>query len=258
MRTRTALNEYRRRLTGLRLPVKREAGPVYQPDGPVPSSDSRLASATRTAAALPPRLIAAIRNPRLRKLEAQGSEPKPPPALPVFFMLSHAEEDGLVRMDQVKLAVAEVMGMELDGPKLESFAGALNALDFGVQLLVRQHPPRLESLRQDLLESRPATLPEQGKEAADSLQRLLSGLESREGILDRRFYAVCPMERAEEFHGLLARSGLSVHPLIGRTLRMLLMSTALGGGCTSGFRGKWQGEVMKKKGRCGRRSGAKG
>ena len=35
------------------------------------------------------------------------------------------------------------MGLELDEPKLGAFAGSLNALDFPVQLLVRQHPPVL-------------------------------------------------------------------------------------------------------------------
>ena len=58
-------------------------------------------------------------------------------------MLSHLEEDGPVRLDGVKLGVCEVMGLELDEPKLGAFAGALNALDFPAQLLVRQHPPRL-------------------------------------------------------------------------------------------------------------------
>ena len=77
--------------------------------------------------------------------EAVAEPPKPPPALSLFFMLSHLEEDGPVRLDGVKLAVLEVMGLELDEPKLGAFAGSLNALDFPVQLLVRQHPPVLES-----------------------------------------------------------------------------------------------------------------
>ena len=69
-----------------------------------------------------------------------AAEPKPPPPLSLFFMLSHLEEDGPVRLDGVKLTVCEVMGLELDEPKLGAFAGSLNALDFPVQLLVRQHP----------------------------------------------------------------------------------------------------------------------
>ncbi|MYC38050.1 MAG: hypothetical protein F4X66_14215, partial [Chloroflexi bacterium] len=39
-----------------------------------------------------------------------GAELKTPPPLSLFFMLSHLEEDGPVRLDGVKLAVLEVMG----------------------------------------------------------------------------------------------------------------------------------------------------
>ena len=87
----------------------------------------------------------------LRRGEAAGEpppkEPKPPLPLPLCFMLSHLEEDGPVRLDGVKLAVFEVMGLELDEPKLGAFAGALNALDFALQLLIRQHPPDLGRMR---------------------------------------------------------------------------------------------------------------
>ena len=155
--------------------------------------------------------------------------PKPPLPLPLCFMLSHLEEDGPVRLDGAKLGVCEVMGLELDEPKLGAFAGALNALDFPAQLLVRQHPPGLKRLRENLQHAQPEDLPPQTRAAAESLQRLLTNLETRDGILDRRFYAVCEFERADDLRGLLARAGLSVHPLRGRQLRMFLMSAALGG-----------------------------
>ena len=158
-----------------------------------------------------------------------AAEPKPPPQLSLFFMLSHLEEDGPVRLDGVKLAVCEVMGLELDEPKLGAFAGALNALDFPVQLLVRQHPPVLATLRKNLAEAQSQDLPHRTKAAAESLGRLLTGLESREGILDRRFYAVCEHSRMDELRGLLARGGLGVFPLNGEPLRLLLLASALGG-----------------------------
>ena len=159
----------------------------------------------------------------------EAAEPKPPPSLPMFFMLSHLEEDGPVRLDGVKLAVLEVMGLELDEPKLGAFAGSLNALDFPVQLLVRQHPPVLQTLRNALAEAQPEDLPQQTREAAESLGRLLGTLESREGILDRRFYAVCEHARADELRGLLSRAGLGVFPLKGQPLKLLLLASALGG-----------------------------
>ena len=161
--------------------------------------------------------------------EATTPVPKPLPELPLFFMLSHLDDDGPVRLDGVKLGVCEVMGLEIDEPKLGAFAGALNALDFPAQLLIRQHPPRLAGMREKLQQAQPDDLPPQTRAAAESLQRLLTDLEARDGILDRRFYAVCEAARIDDLRGLLARAGLSVHPLRGRQLRMMLISAALGG-----------------------------
>ena len=158
----------------------------------------------------------------------QEPAPKPPP-LPLFFMVSHLDDDGPVRLDGVKLGVCEVMGLEIDEPKLGAFAGALNACDFPVQLLIRQHPPRLGGLRGKLQQAQPADLPPQTEAAAESLGRLLTDLEARDGILDRRFYAIADFARFDELRGLLARAGLSVHPLRGRQLRMFLLASALGG-----------------------------
>ena len=160
---------------------------------------------------------------------ATTAAPKPPPELPLFFMLSHLDDDGPVRLDGVKLGVCEVMGLEIDEPKLGAFAGALNALDFPAQLLIRQHPPRLERLRENLKQAQPADLPPQTRAAAESLGRLLTDLEARDGILDRRFYAVCEFGRIDDLRGLLARAGLSVHQLKGRQLRMFLIAASLGG-----------------------------
>ena len=169
---------------------------------------------------------------RTRSEKHSSAEAKPPLPLPLCFMLSHLEEDGPVRLDGVKVGVCEVMGLELDEPKLGAFAGALNALDFPAQLLVRQHPPGLKRLRENLQQAQPTGLPPQTRAAAESLQGLLTSLESRDGILDRRFYAVCEFERADDLRGLLARAGLSVHPLRGRQLRMFLAAAALGGSPT--------------------------
>ena len=159
----------------------------------------------------------------------EPSAPKLPPELPPFFMLSHLDDDGPVRLDGVKLGVCEVMGLEIDEPKLGAFAGALNALDFPAQLLIRQHPPRLAGMREKLQQAQPEDLPPQTRAAAESLGGLLTDLEARDGILDRRFYAVCESGRIDDLRGLLARAGLSVHLLRGRQLRMFFASAALGG-----------------------------
>ena len=185
----------------------------------------------RGAALLPGRAAASARpadgaDPAPRP---DAPEPKPPPGLPLAFMLSHLEEDGPVRLDRQKLGVCEVLGLELDEPKLGSFAGALNACDFPLQLLVRQHPPGLGKLRDDLEAAQPPDLPPRTRAAAESLRRLLGELEAREGVLDRRFYAVCEHERMDELRSLLVRAGLSAHVLRGRQLRMLVLAAALGG-----------------------------
>ena len=188
-----------------------------------------------------PRPKLAVKLPRLRapkrarpktEMSTPVREPKPPLPLPLCFMLSHLEEDGPVRMDGVKVRVFEVMGLELDEPKLGAFAGALNAMDFPVQLLVRQHPPDLASLRTLLENAQPNDLPPRTREAAESLRGLLTNMETRDGILDRRFYALCQTEHADELRGLLSRSGLAVHSLRGRQLRMLLLACAIGGSPT--------------------------
>ncbi len=155
--------------------------------------------------------------------------PKPPLPLPLCFMLSHLDDDGPVRVDGVKLGVFEVMGLELDEPKLGAFAGALNALDFPLQLLIRQHPPDLGRMRELLREAEPPGLPPQTAAAAESLRSLLGALEHRDGILDRRFYAVCQFDRAGDLRGLLGKAGLSVHALSGRALRLFLLACTLGG-----------------------------
>ena len=156
-------------------------------------------------------------------------EPAQLPQLPLCYMLSHLEPDGPVRLDGLKVSLTELMGLELDAPKLGGFAGLLNACDFPLQLLVRQHPPDLARMRRELEAAQPDDLPEQTREAAESQRRLLAELENREGILDRRFYAVCAEEHAPELRGLLSRSGLSVHPLDGEALERLVIASALGG-----------------------------
>ena len=107
------------------------------------------------------------------------------------------------------------MGLELDEPKLGAFAGALNACDFPVQLLIRQHPPRLGGLRDKLAEAQPGNLPPQTQAAAESLGRLLTDLQTRDGILDRRFYAVCEFARIDELRGP-AGKGRAVRPPLQR------------------------------------------
>ena len=90
-------------------------------------------------------------------------------------------------------------------------------------------PPDLARLCADLQATQPQQLRQEAQAAAESLRQLLTTLETRDGILDRRFYASCQRERADELCALLTRAGLAAHPLRGRTLRLLLLAAALGG-----------------------------
>jgi hypothetical protein len=133
-----------------------------------------------------------------------------------------------VRADGTPVAVLEVRGVEVEEALLLAFAAALNALDFPVQFLVRQHPPDLGRLREELTSRQPPDLAPAVREASASLERFLAELEQRGGVLDRRFYTLCHRARADELRGLLSRAGLSVFPLKGRALRFLALASALG------------------------------
>ena len=122
----------------------------------------------------------------------------------------------------------EVRGLEVEQPIMGAFAAVLNALDFPVQLLVRQHPPRLGALRDSLAERRPSGLAEGVAQASASLGEFLGELEERPGVVDRRFYAIALKARADELQGLLTRAGFAVFPLKDRALRLLVESTLRG------------------------------
>ena len=129
-----------------------------------PRPNSAAASQVEDAALAP---AAPTETASIPKTPAEPHRPaKPFPELPLCFMLSHVEPDGPVRLDGVKLALTELMGLDLDAPKLGAFAGLLNACDFPLQLLVRQHPPDLERMRRELEQAQPESLPDQTKDAA--------------------------------------------------------------------------------------------
>ncbi len=81
--------------------------------------------------------------------------PKQPKPLGRYFPVARVDEETVVRPGGVEVSVMEVRGVEVEQPLVAAFAGVLNALDFSVQLLVRQHPPRLKSLREAIAGQRP-------------------------------------------------------------------------------------------------------
>ena len=160
--------------------------------------------------------------------ERAPKKPKTPPPLTRYFPIAGLHEATIVRLGGVEVSVMEVRGLEVEQPIMGAFAAVLNALDFPVQLLVRQHPPRLGALRDALEERRPSNLAEGVAQASASLGEFLGELEERPGVVDRRFYAICQKARADELQGLLTRAGFAVFPLKDRALRLLVESTLRG------------------------------
>ena len=151
-----------------------------------------------------------------------AAEPKPPPPLSLFFMLSHLEEDGPVRLDGMKLAVMRGDGAGAGRTQVGRLRRFPERPGLPGATAGAPAPAGLGNpAEQSLTEAQPEDLPQQTRDAADSLGRLLTTLEAREGILDRRFYAVCEHNRMDELRGLLARAGLGVFPLKGQALRLL-------------------------------------
>ena len=154
--------------------------------------------------------------------------PKQPKPLGRYFPVARVDEETVVRPGGVEVSVMEVRGVEVEQPRVAAFAGVLNALDFPVQLLVRQHPPRLGSLREAIAGQRPDGLAKGVAAAADSLDGFLVRLEGQTGVVDRRFYAVCERSRSDELHGLISRAGFSVFPLRDRALSSFVRAALAG------------------------------
>ena len=95
--------------------------------------------------------------------ERAPKKPKTPPSLTRYFPIAGLHEATILRLGGVEVSVMEVRGLEVEQPIMGAFAAVLNALDFPVQLLVRQHPPRLGALRDALEERRPSKRPGRGR-----------------------------------------------------------------------------------------------
>ena len=157
----------------------------------------------------------------------RGKKPKLPKPLERYYPITQVDEECIVRWG-VEVSVMEVRGVDVEQQLVSAFAGVLNALDFNVQLLIRQHPPRLRSLREAIASQRPERLEDAVVDASDSLDRFLAELEAQPGVNDRRFYAVCERSRSDELRGLISRAGFSVYPLRGRALRSLVHAALTG------------------------------
>ena len=156
------------------------------------------------------------------------------PELLGYLGYSHIENGNrVVRSDGRKMVVFQLKGKDNDQASVASFAGALNSLQGPVQFLIRQHPPRLNEFRMKMRAHREAAeeekpLSERLRMAAESLDVLLGDMESREGLMDRRFYIICDEERMDEVMAAISRVQLTAGILADRALDIALLSCAFG------------------------------
>ena len=125
-----------------------------------------------------------------------------------------------------KLVVWEVKGSDInDGTVEVSWERTINSIDHPVQILVRQRLPRLDLVRNNLLESRPEAM-RGGRigEVADSLLEYLAHIEANDRIVDRRRYVVCRELDLLKASSLMVGSGLTHHELKGGDLKDLYAS----------------------------------
>ena len=156
-------------------------------------------------------------------------EEAPPPGLKSLFNLAWLEDDGPVRPDGTKLSILEIDGVEVNTSALGAYAGLLNALDFPAQILVRQHPPQMDSMIAQMNARRPDYLSDKVQESADSLNNLLREVEHREGLVDRRFYVICERDNLDLLAGgLSSLRDVGLLFVQGDRLKNLLASLTLG------------------------------
>ena len=151
------------------------------------------------------------------------------PSLSDLFEIEMVAEDYILTRGQQKIVVFETRGNEITAPILGAYAGALNALEFGIQILIRQHPPRLGPMRREMRENRAQDLTESLVGAAESLDTMLDTIEkSRDMAMDRRFYVLCEEKNVEDLAAVLTHAQLDYYRMGGEVLRDFVFGAALG------------------------------
>ena len=151
------------------------------------------------------------------------------PSLSDLFEIEMIAEDYILTRGQQKIVVFETRGNEITAPILGAYAGALNALEFGIQILIRQHPPRLGPMRREMREKRAQDLTEKLNGAAESLDNMLDRIEkSRDMAMDRRFYVLCEEKNVEDLAAVLTHAQLDYYRMAGEVLRDFVFGAALG------------------------------
>ena len=141
------------------------------------------------------------------------------------------DDDSVIDLRWRGYAVWEVRGRDSDQPTVMlGWEKLVSSLDFPVQILIRQHNPNLEGIRAQLRQDLPGYMRVPDiEQLTEGLDDLLGDLETRVGIVDRKFYVIADREEEAEMAGLLASSGFPGRLLTGDALRDLYV------GCGSGM-----------------------
>ena len=149
-------------------------------------------------------------------------------SLQAFFRISHIAHDHIVCVDRRRVSVVETKGIDVTDAALSGLQGALNALESPIQLLCRQHRPRLGPFRERIRSERPPHLSDTLMDAAESFDAYLNDLQTRPDMVDRRFYVVCEQSELPTALNLLDRINTTAVVLTEDLLRDFIMSVAVG------------------------------
>ena len=165
---------------------------------------------------------------KLNETAEDAEDPDQMPSLQAFFGISHVTDSYIALSDRSRVVVIEVTGINIDNAALTGLRNALNAIDAQMQLLVRQHAPRLRPFRDQLVAARDESLSPETNQAAESLVAYIEDLENRPGVTDRRFYIVCDQSIQDEATSVVSRMRMRWQVLHADDLRTFVMSMVQG------------------------------
>ena len=166
------------------------------------------------------------------KIKKRGPAPRRRfPLLNEGLGVRMVDDEAVVDRQWRRYRVWQVRGRDVeDSTVMTGWESFVSALDFPVQVLVRQHKPDLEDMRQKLQEDLPEYMRIPSVEdLVWGLDAFLEGLEKRGGVVKRSFYIVADAEREGELTGLLRSGGFRADLLEGEALRGVYL------GCGSGM-----------------------
>lgn len=160
----------------------------------------------------------------------KGKKEKKLPEMNVLTRVVKVEDSVIIERGNRRYAVWRVEGADYSDQQVTNgWSNFLNSLEFPVQIMVRQHIPDLEGVRQELLAARPEHMREGFiQEVGDSLLQYLVEIEETGTVVDRRWYVIAHEERAQEVDLLLYQGRFGSGRLVGEDLRELVRSCASG------------------------------